>query len=1084
MNAWKLLAGLLSTLVLQAYADTAPVVDRDYYSLQIASSTDGEAMKRLYQRYNKLPYLRLERRGTLHVLLAGFWDNTRDARAALAQARITDGQLRVAVLRPQAMVQRNWRDAAQGASSAPQVPTPSDTPLVPVPTAPASPQPTIGGTSNTANEKLRAVDPKDWALAYEIFLGAGDLELAFRVAREAVGKEPTDHAWRRKLAQVAEWTQRPAIAAQQWQFLFTHGDRSKDTVAAVVRLSAQMEDPSIVLQVRQMQAQSATSDVALWREIRELFEELSQSSEGARYFEAQYQRTHQVALLEYAAQLASNAGDDERALNLHLQRSRLAPFSMNAILSAVLQLVRTDRLGAALELMQAHDKDVPADAADYWRTLGQIAWDLGQWDSAQSAYQNVATTPKATATDWSRLVYLARQHSPTQAASLATDAYHRFGSFDQLTLALEIYAGLGNLQAQDRIYASLQGDALQRAQKDTHFLSLRAQYYQRKKLPDRAWADLRSALQQAPEDKDTVLAALWFLIGESRTQELGRFLTHYETAARDPAYWLAYGAANQLLGRPREALRWLSKEIRRTPQDPLVQLNYADALEQVQQVGMAARIRRHAWLQLRQKYPTPDAVPALTATPELQALARLALLDQPGDPALQRVRRLTEKMRAAPTDMVDTETSTLVLGWALAQEHFANARSWMWLRYVRQSRDAAPLWAQSQVALQLDDTATMNRLLRDNSAELPIYNRYDTAYALGHVPQALDIAFQGMTQQESDDALYDRYRQHAPGQSGYLQVRTSQESLGTLDTQGIHWEARLVPSEQLQITLGWARTQMSSNDPDLQTLTNASDQLERVELHWLRSGKSGSLALFQRHELTSYTGLQLKQTIPWGDRLSLDAGLSYRADTDITSPMRVTGYENSVLGTLNYKLGKREYLQATSRLSHYYSQYGDRLGTGSLLDLEAGYRIRTEYPDWRLRATYAAQEFSTNYMDINSDAVTRLPAAFLTSIANGTVDPKTYFIPQNNTTWGLCVTMGENLAGQNLQTDYTRAWRAFLDVCVSDNSASGSGYTSTLGFAGSWTGQDHVSIEVKNSDGLTSTVGPTRTLNFQYRHYF
>ncbi len=1088
MKIRGLLFAVVAVLALPGHADGLPVAGQDYQSLQIASSKDVDALKKLYARYTQLPFLRLEKRGALHVLRAGFWDSRRAAEAALARTPVPGAQLRTAAFRPEALLQHNWTDTQAAAptptpvAAATPVTPPADTPEPPF--EPQHPPAAVPRSAdNQAKDTLKTFNQEDFALAYDVLLGTGDLQRAYRVAQQAVAKAPQDRAWRRKLARVAEWTQHPDVAAAQWQALFQLGDHADDTLAAVLRLSSQLENPGVALQVRQIAAQRTEPTAAQWQEMLALYEELAEPAEGSRYFEAQYTRSHNITLLEYAARLAGNAGDDERALTLNLQRARLQPFSMDHVLRAAVQLVRTDRLAETLTLMQAHDKEVPPEAAEYWRLLGQVAWELGNLDSALDAYRNYTRTPQATASDWSRLVFLVRPEHPAEAADLALDAYRRFGVLDQLVLALEIYAGLGDMPAQARIYASLQGEALQRAQQEQRFLLMRAQYYQRNKQPDLSWADLRRALRLAPEDKDTLLSALWFLIDGNRTEALAALLAEHASAARDSAYWLAYAAGNQALGRHRDALYWYRKEVQRTPQDALLLLNYADALERVQQAGMAARVRRHAWLLLKQKYPTPDAVPNAPLSPELLAVARLALLNQPGDPALQQVRHMVQSLRNAPDGPRDAETRTLVLGWAVAQEQFANARSWMWLRYARQAQDAAPLWGPSQVALQLGDTATMDKLLARDSAALPIYNRYDTAYALGHVPQALDIAFQGMSQQDGDEALHDRYRQHAPGQAAYLQLLASQEDLGTLNRQGLHWEARLVPTAQLQVLVGWARMQQSSTDPTLQSLTPAADQLERVELQWQNPGHQGSLAVFQRDELASYTGLHVNQTVKWGERLGLDAGLDYRADSTISLPLQVAGYENSLYGSLNYTLGKREYLRVTPRLSQYYTQYGDYLGSGRLLDLEAGYRIRTEYPDWRIRAIFTQQDF-TRDGGLGADSLARLPSDLQAAIASGSVDPKSYFIPDSSSTWGLCFGMGENLAGQSLQTVYTRAWRPYFDLCLRDNSVTGNGYTSVVGIAGSWTGEDHVSLELQNTDGLTAVEGPTRTLALRYRHYF
>lgn len=1074
-------------------ASALPTTGTDYYSLQIASGKDAQALEKLYRRYAELPFVRVERRGALYVLRAGFWADQRAARQAVSNAGVQATFIRVAAFRPEAIVQRNWRDdeALAAAPVAPLVPTRPLVPSTVAPTQPAGPRKVPGAAPDT-DVVLLPFNQEDFVLAYDVLLGSGDLARAFQVARQAVQQAPRDRAWRRKLAQVAEWTQRPVLAAEQWRALFQQGDQSEATVSAVIRLALLLDDPSIALQAWAVRAQQTTLIDAQWKDIFDLYESAAQPAKGSRFFEAQFRQKNIPVLLEYAARLAENAGEDERAGTLYAQRAQLDPFSMDVVLRAVVSLIRRDHMREALSLMQTHEAKVPEDASEFWRLLSQVAWELRDYEAAQGAYQRFAQTPQATTADWSRLVFLVQQKHPAQAAGLALDAYRRFGALDQLVLGLGLYAEMGDFQAQARVFKSLGTEALAAAEQEVRFLLIRARYEQRQKKPDLAWVDLRRALQKSPDETEVVLASLWFLIDEARVDDLSLALRQYGSrAVNDRAYWLAYAAGNQVLDRHREAVTWYGKEIRRHPEDPLVLLNYADALERSQREGMAERVRRHAWLSLKQKYPHPENLQNLGKNPELLSLVRLAILNQPGDPGLQLVRQLAQQMRGVPSDQADdSQTTALVLGWAITREQFANARAWMWLRYARQSQTAPPLWGDSQVALQLGETQTMDRLLTRNSQGLPIYNRYDTAYALGHVQQALDIGFKGMTQQDGDEPLHDRFRQHAPLHANYIQVKAVSDDLGSLEqqnvrlgsvvSQGLQWEARLVPHPKLHVILGWSRMGQSSDDTKPSTTTNAtrteaapeSDHLKSVEVRWLGERGERRLTLFRRNEWQSYTGLRLSQTLQWGSRISLEAGLDYRADSTLSLPLQLAGYEHGLHASLNYTLGKREYLRIAPRVTRYYTQDGDYLGSGRILDLEAGYRIRTEYPDWRVR-TFATHQRASH--------AERVEARFKDVVLT---DAAAFYLPGESATFGACVSMGENLAGQNLQTVYSRAWRPFVDFCLSHNTAGSEGYTGILGMAGSLTGEDHLSVQLQNSEGYVSGGGMTRSLAIRYRHYY
>lgn len=932
-------------------------------------------------------------------------------------------------------------------------------------------------------ESLRPFDPQDFALAFDVLLGAGDLQRAFMVAQRAVQVLPNDLPWRRKLAQVSDWTKRPEVAAQQWLALFTLGDRATDTLQAVIRLAPFADQPLLALQAWQALAKRQPLTDAQWLDVFGLYEMAAEPLKGSQFFEAQFAVNKNPGLLEFAARLAENAGDDGRAERLYRQRANMTPFSMDVVLRAVVYLVRRDKMQEALALLQAQQHQVPPQATEYWRLLGQVAWEAHDYGAAKTAYAQYADQPKATLAEWSRLIFLVRQEHPAQAADLALQAYKRFGAVEQLLLALGVYAELGDITAQARVYAELAGPAADSLAKEPRFLMLRAQFYQRQKKADLAWADYRQALKQAPQDTDIVLANLWFLIDAQRSDLLPALMRIYGTqAAAAPAFWQAYAAASQALERHREAVFWYAKAAAHNPNDPLMLLNYADALERTNQLGMADRMRRHAWLQLKQKYPQAQPAQATMQSSELLALARLQLMDQPGDPGLALVRQWVSQMRGLPDAPTTEQTAVLVLGWAIVKEQFNNARAWMWSRYARQSQLAPPLWGDSQTALQLQETQTMGQLLMRHGEALPIYNRYDTAHELGHIQQALDIAFKGMLPQD-DEPLYDRYRQHVPGQANHVQLGWGVAHQGGVNSHGLHFETHLVISPKLHLTLSGSRQQQAGVDPLLQALAPATDRLASVQARWLGERGETSLTIARRDELNGLMSFRLQQSVQLGGRLSLEGGVDFRTESTVSLPMQVAGYENSVYGAANYTLGKREYFRVAPRYSRYFTQFHDELGSGKMLDLEFGYRIRTEYPDWRLRAFLTRQLFSRSN-PLSDASLARLPG-LQDAKTNGAIDSiAAYFIPESSTTYGACWSMGENLAGQNLQTTYTRAWRPFFDLCLNHNTLNGNGLNRTLGLAGSVTGEDHLLLQLQNSDGTQPGSSPTNSLAVRYRRYF
>ncbi len=981
--------------------------------------------------------------------------------------------------------------------------------------SPVSPQKTAAQESG-----MLPFNAEDYALAFDAFLGNGDRENAFRVARKAVENAPSDLEWRRKLARVAEWTQRPLIAWAQWDTLFKKGDRSTETLAAVQRLAPLADQPEASLHVWLLRLQKPGAARVLteaqWQDLYALFQadSAAQALEGSRFFEQQYRQLNQIFLLDQAAKLADDAGDDDRALRLYTERVRLTPFSQSAALRAAIIHLRRDQAEQAYTLLSSQQKQAGQDAEPYWTLFINLALDLAHTDAAEQAIRKMESTTVGKRADWPRLIVEVRSTHPARAAELALELWRRRNDTQQFIDAFEYYVDQSRSAMAKRLLAELSPESRLKLEQNPHFLLLRARHSQATRQPDAAWLDLQKARHLQPESDDTLVTMIWFLVNQHRHAELQTLLQRLgKRAEQSRTLWLPCAAAYHALDQYRTALHWYRKEITRAPDDFLLLLNYADALERIQQGGMASRIRRHAWLKLREKYPQPDLNLPLDPQPDLLARARLALLDAPADPALALVRKVVTDLRglpqprpvrtraeeaadetngnAPPAPLADAQTRDLVLGWAVGREQPAEARAWLWLNALRRMA-AAPgveqnqvplgaLWGEAQTALQQNDTQTMNRLLLQHGDALPIYNRYDTAAALEHWPLALDIAFQGMNHSDVDEELYDRYRQHAPKHLNHVQMRLAKETAGAYDGRQNEIELHLVADRRLRLTLGMSRTRQSSTETTLATPDR--QQLNRVQAQWLGTRGETTVEVFRHKEQAGNTGLRLAQTWVWDSRVSLSGEVQRRAEATDSLPLRVAGNQDSLQAAIHYALSRREYLSFNTQLKRYHTQYQDYLGSSRTFNVEAGYRIRLEYPDWRLRLYATRQNFSYNGAP-GTQALAALPLSVQAAIAAGTLDGTRYFLPEGSTTAGLCLGMGENLAGQNIQETYTRAWRPFYDVCANHNNVNGRGYTGLLGLAGSVTGEDHLSLRMEQANGGTGAGNLSRILAARYRHYF
>ena len=180
--------------------------------------------------------------------------------------------------------------------------------------------------------------------------------------------------------------------------------------------------------------------------------------------------------------------------------------------------------------------------------------------------------------------------------------------------------------------------------------------------------------------------------------------------------------------------------------------------------------------------------------------------------------------------------------------------------------------------------------------------------------------------------------------------------------------------------------------------------------------------------------------------------------------------KSGLSNTLTWAISNREYLRAGLAWNHFYSQSGADLGRSTVYNLEAGHRIRIEYPDFNLR-WFASR---TN-LAATATADPLMASLRPSALATGS---DTY-LTGSSTQWGLGAGWG-----QFLQDRYTRALRPFFDFSLFHNSLTGSGRAVRLGLAGSLAGQDHAVFYFNQSTGTPGAPQGLREFGLTYQWFY
>lgn len=948
-----------------------------------------------------------------------------------------------------------------------------------LPAAPAAPT----ATPQARGAVLRAFDEADYRLAYDALIAAGRLEPAQALAQAAVLARPRDPAWRQRLIQVATWRSDVTVLSQQWLELFALGDRSPQVLREVARLAPLQNQPLQAIAARQALLALSPPSRADWLDLARLYEQAAEPRQGSLWFEAQFARSRWPLLLELAAQLAERGGDDARAIALYEQRAAQPPFMLAAVTAAAsLRLRGGDEAGAlrtlrsALPQVQAlasSAEPAPGAAQDaaqsavYWRLLAELAWDLQDSATAQVAYTQVGPRSDSGYADWSRWISLSAQTQPREAALLAQQAWQRLGESDFFLLALELFDRVGDNAGAERALTQLSPAQAERLASVPRYWLLRAQWHSRQQRPDAAWADTQRARALSPLDPELAQAALWMAIDQNRVRALPALLAELTPrAGQNPALAAALAAGHLHLHQTRLALPWQQRQLRAQPGDALAWLAYADSLQSLGHAGQAGRVRVHAWALLRAVAArAPDAPQAPDA--QLWALYRLAL-SEPGSERARRVAlHLAGRLRHLPTQADDAMARELVLGWLIQADQPLAARAWMWQRYLRETAQAAPLWAQAQVALQLQDSPSLAHLLQANesASAWPSASRFDAQLSLGRVDAALHQARARLAQGD-DPELQERLRLHAPQRMAYVQTQISAAHSSDAHGTQAQLEARLWLRSSLSLTVQANQMPTQIDTPALRgsapprqpwrASLDASEGPWHWQAQWLQRDGTAGLAVQAQRSLQA--GVQL------------DAALSWRMDTTLNTALALDGRMSAAQLGLSGAWDRRWGWRVSAQASQLQTQDGIALGAGRGLDLELNYALRRDAPAWRLRAWASWRRYS--------------PATAPAGLA--LADPQlsaeqalALYLPADSSLWGVCAGLGDNLGGQSLFT-YSRAWGPYGEVCVDNADRAVSG---TLGWAGAIDGLDQLRVEwIRTGAGANTSSGQSWLA--RYRRYF
>jgi len=914
-------------------------------------------------------------------------------------------------------------------------------------------------------------DDRVYGLGYDAFLGNRNLEDAYRVADFAVRQVPQSAAWRKRLAQVAEWSGRPEQALRQWQWLLASHDISAkdrdDAASAVLRLAPGLFDDKALQAGLRYRLHQHPGSPELLRALIASFEHEGLPEEAIAVLQDMIQEHPDPGSMQALENLAVQSGHTDLAIQTsEALIARYGTSRERALQLAGLYLGQGN-IGKAWAALKSAQGIVPANDEAFWRLLGNLSLRAQQDAQARIAYSKLVDSDTANQDDYDALTELLVPASPADASALAMRGALRFNNWNLLLRALELNVDAGSPEVAWRTFTTLDTKWFERGEKNIRFLMLRCDVARALGHTPEAVRDLEKILALDPQNSMARQNMLWVLIDSHNQAALRTLLAAHETDwALDADLHDALGAAWMTLSAPHVALeRYLAPRMKAHREDFLWLMNYADALEQDRQPDLAWQLR--AWLlRTRQQAADAPASPAMRA-----ARTRLHMALEPGDPALGALRAFLS-LSPETTPEARQIADELRISWQLGSAEPESARLWLWSRYARHL--SSPDWARTALAMHEQDWKSLSLELDARFSALMRDDAISVARAIDAGALATSLAFDAQTLQRDDTPLQLQLSETLLESAPRLSVEAERLKFGQWleKSRKIGWQQQITAN--LRLSMEFERI---DREVDAAMMLVPGTET-RTAIALSRHSRGGETrAVIARHDaMTTWLEAGVSQAYSIGG-IRLTSRMAWHEAADESLALRALGRRDLLRLEGNLPLSPATRLNLAAQAARYSAQNGLHLGTGLRSEAELSHRLGAEGEDTQLATYWNANDFR---------AAGSLPAGDrLDSLANrlpGTddaADKVATLLPRDYMLYGLRWS-----TGTSWDESWTRRVRPFASAAITYNTDAGKGYAFSVGLAGHLDGPDHLAASFSSDQGVNSGTPRSTHINLHYWRAF
>jgi tetratricopeptide (TPR) repeat protein len=437
-----------------------------------------------------------------------------------------------------------------------------------------------------------------------VALEGGLLKQASGLAEKLVALKPTNAAYRKRAAEVAEWAGEPGRALSHWRWLASREPSGPATGRSLELARGLGDEPARIELLRLVAARRALRN----DEIDELAYSVTRANmlaTGTRFLRDYLRRyPGHLRARKSLADLQARQGDLVAAAETWLASPSDSPDSVVARTRASSLLWRAGQRARAFELLDQVKPRPGSQAADYWLLYGDEAWELKRKDKALIAYRVLwdGGSPSSLAAE--RLIILtSARGSLSETISLSEAAFRKFRQPRLLLLGTDAAIRAGQYDKLDRLLKLAATEKSLFDRSATYWLQI-GMLASRQGQGGEARRAYERALQIDPKSDAARASLLWLAIDGNDDKELSHLLVRWKALAEaEPGLWQPYAVGFTKLGMYKQALPWYQRRLRVVPKDSGLMTSYADSLLKMGRGRQADRLRRLTLYTLLQENP-------------------------------------------------------------------------------------------------------------------------------------------------------------------------------------------------------------------------------------------------------------------------------------------------------------------------------------------------------------------------------------------------------------------------------------------------------------------------------------------------